>query len=529
MILNDKITDRSPNPYGFFVYHSNFTNLFSSPQLPLFTWINKNWFQKTSVDFEGWAYIGLVADIFLITLLLNWVFNLFKKPIFNFLPDDFRPYFSRLLIAGGIMAYLSCSQPFIMEGWEYLLEYTGPYKQFRSTGRFAWAFYFAVNIIAFGGFYYLIKRIKNKWLKVILFLSIISVSLYEAYTFHSSAKVFRGYEMKQPPELVEGKEFTTVTDIDFSKYQAIVPIPLFLVGSNNIELAGSAYIVQQALVLSIQTGLPVTGAMLTRSSHRQSFDQIQLVTKPYRYPTIFKDYKNEKPLLLLRSHTDKKEDDLKYGHLLDESVLLHQSEKWSLYEMELSDFQKRIDKKVNKIENEIKNDSLFKINEFLSTDSTENFVYLNFDTLNSDNPYFGKGQYKGHVGLDNCLFIGKLLNANPDSVYTLSIWVDVMPDRFATTIFKVSEKLENGHVNLVGQNSPGWGFKVLDTNGWVLLEIPFRISGPDVEVTVSFKKQEDYDRRYMSVDELLIKPKRINLYRKADDYIWKNNEVYFIK
>lgn len=529
MILNDKVTDRTPNPYGFFVYHSNFTNLFSSPQLPLFTWINKNWFQKTTVDFEGWAYIGLVADIFLITLLLKWALHLFKKPIFSFVPTNFRPYFSRLLIAGGIMAYLSCSQPFIMEGWEYLLEFTGPYRQFRSTGRFAWAFYFAVNIIAFSGFYYLIKTTKNRWLKLILFTSIIGVSLYEAYTFHSSPKVFRDYEMKQPPELVKGKEFTSVTDIDFSKYQAIVPIPLFLVGSNNIELAGSAYIVQQALVLSIQTGLPVTGAMLTRSSHRQSFDQIQMVSEPYRYPNIFNDYKNEKPLLLLRSHTDKIEDELKYGHLLDESVLLYQSEKWSLYKMELNDFQKRLDKKITKIENEIKNDCLFRINEFLSTDSTKNFVYQNFDTLNSDNPYFGNGQYKGQVGLENFLFIGKLPNANPDSTYTFSIWVDIIPDRFATTIFKVTEKLENGHINIVGQTSPGWGYKILDTNGWLLMEIPFRISSPDVEVSVSFKKHEDYDLRYMSVDELLIKPKGTNLYRQGDDFLWKNNEVYFTK
>ena len=115
MILSDKVTDRTPNPYGFFVYNSNFANIFSSPHLPLFTWINENWFAGQEVDFEGWSYIGLIADIFLIALLSKWALSFFKKNIFDFVPLEYRPYFIRLLVAGGIMAYLSCSQPIYHE------------------------------------------------------------------------------------------------------------------------------------------------------------------------------------------------------------------------------------------------------------------------------------------------------------------------------------------------------------------------------------------------------------------------------
>ena len=432
----------------------------------------------------------------------------------------------RLLIAGGIMAYLSCSQPFIMDGWEYLLEYTGPYRQFRSTGRFAWVFYFSINIIAFTGFYYMFQNIKNKLIKIPLILIIISISLYEAYTFHSNPLVFRAYNMRQAPEFVPGKEFTTVTNIDFSKYQAIVPIPIFLVGSNNVETPGSAYIVQQALVLSVQTGLPVTGAMLTRSSHRQLFDQMQLVTEPYRVPTIINDYKNDRPLLILVSHTKKKEYGLKYGHLLDESVLLHKSEKWSMYEMELNDFQKRINKKFQEVEIEIKNDPLYSINGFLSSDSTLNFIYQNFDTLETDNPYLGKGHYKGHIGLTNYLFIGQLPNANTDSTYTLQVWADISLDKFAMATFKITEKLANGHEHIIGLGGAGRKAVVFDTNGWVLVEIPFKLTHPDSEITVTFKRKEYYDRRLMSVDELLIKPAGTDLYRVGDGFIWKNNRFY---
>ena len=44
-------------------------------------------------------------------------------------------------------------------------------------------------------------------------------------------------------------------------------------------------------------------------------------------------------------------------------------------------------------------------------------------------------------------------------MYTLQLWVDVIPDRFATTIFKVSEKTPNQQIKIVGQTTPGWGAK----------------------------------------------------------------------
>ncbi|MEO1263578.1 MAG: hypothetical protein AAFZ15_32500, partial [Bacteroidota bacterium] len=527
MILNDPITDRSPNPYGFFVYHSNCTNIFSSPHLPLFTWINDSWFLKTKVDFEGWSYVGLVADLFLIFILSRWAIKRFKVQLLNFIPEDDRSFLIKLLIAGGIMAYLSCSQPFIMKGWEHLLQYTGPYKQFRSTGRFAWAFYFSINVIAFGGFYYLFQRIKMHKMKIGLFVLLIGVSFYEAYTFHSNAYVYRDYKIRYAPELEPGKEFTTITGIDFSKYQAIVPSPIFLVGTNNIEAPGSAYIIQQALVLSNQTGLPVTGAMLTRSSHSQGLKQLQLVTEPYREPMLLNEIKSEKPFILLESVTKKKEFTEKFGHLKNEATLLFENERWRLYDLPIGSFRKRIENKITTLKEEINNDSLTQINEFLTTDSIENFIYLNFDGFDCADSYFSEGCFTGIVGRENYLFTGQLPNAAIDQEYHLYLWVNVLPDRFATTLFRVTEKLENGQVNIICQINPAWGYKVFDQEGWVMMEIPFKISSPQSEVTVTFKKQEDYDLRLMSVDELLIKPSNTSLYRHGGNYVWKNNQVYF--
>lgn len=526
MILNDPVSDRTPNPYGFFVYHSNFTNIFSSPHLPLFEGLDKRWFDGNKVDFEGWSYIGLIADLFFIFILLKWLISLFRKNLFHFFPSQVRPFLYRILFAGSIMAYLSCSQPFIQEGWEYLLQYTGPYKQFRSTGRFAWAFYFSINIIAFTGFYYLIKILNNKILKTALFVLIIGISFYEAYTFHTNGLVYREYKLRYAPELEPQKEFTTITDIDFTKYQAIIPSPLFLVGSNNVEVPGSAYIIQQALVLSNQTGLPVTGAMLTRSSHSQSLHQLQLVTEPYRLPELLKNVKNKKPFILLESITDKKKYEVRYGHLKVGATLLHETERWRLYEIPFNNFETRINNKIEKINKEAGADSLFQINQFLSTDSIENFIYQNFDHIPNpaENSYFSKGNYKGIIGRDNFLFIDTLPNATTEEDYHLQLWVNIKPDKFASANIKITEKWPDGQSFVIGQTTPGWGWSVFDADGWVMLEIPFRVSNPKSELTVSFKNYEDYDLREMTVDELLIKPMKTDLYQQTNQFIWKNNQ-----
>ncbi len=526
MILNDKITDRTPTPYGFFVYHSNMDNLFLSPFMPLTGWLEEHILDFNKTDFEGWAYIGLVADLFIITVVIKWVAGLFKRNLFYFFPDHVRPFIVKLLFAGGIMAYLSCSQPFIMSGWEHLLEYTGPFKQFRSTGRFAWAFYFAINIVAFTGFYYLCKLIKYKILRTAIFTIIIGISIYEAHEFNTKNN-YHFKSLKYAPDLVPGKRFTDLVDIDFSKYQAIVPIPLYLVGSANIVDEGGAYIVQQSLALSVQTGLPVTGAMLTRSSRSQAFNQMQLVSEPYRTPLSFADFKNKKPLLLLDSHSKTERHKKKSKHIYDESELLYKSEKWSLYEMELEDFQRRIDNRVDTIKSAIRDSSLFEINGLLSTTPEPDFIYQNFDNKKSNKKYLGAGAFQGVAKNENILYQGKIPKTEINKPYTMTAWINIEEDKFAMTIVRVSEILPGGEVKILGQNTVGRSANVFDSNGWILAEIPFAISNPESEIQVFFKVFNDRDERAIYIDELLIKPDSTDLYRKSGDMLWWNNRHYF--
>ena len=71
--------------------------------------------------------------------------------------------------------------------------------------------------------------------------------------------------------------------------------------------------------------------MLTRSSLKQTFNQWQLVLEPYRTPAIFKDFANEKPLLLVWFNNPKEDYMPRYGHLLNHAKSIYKEGQLELY------------------------------------------------------------------------------------------------------------------------------------------------------------------------------------------------------
>ena len=524
MILSDQVTDRSPKPAGFFTYHAIWESIFLSKEMPLYQWINEKIIKIEKVDFEGWAYIGMVADLFILAVAVRWIGRKFKKPLFDFFTLENKNFYWPLLWTGIVIAFLSCSQPFATKGLEFLLDYTGPLRQFRSTGRFAWAFYFIINVVAFAGFYQWSKTWKRKPVAIGVLTACLALLFYEVYFFQKSQQNYRPDKLREAPNLMPGERFSEIETIDFGKYQAILPIPYFNIGSNNFFAAGQSMVIQQSLVLSFQTGLPVTGAMLTRSSRQQCFDQMQLVTEPYRHPAILKDYKNDKPLLMIYSYLSLPEELARYDHLLDESELLHKNRDWDLYEVALASFDRRIENRKAKIRADIAGDSLFPHGDFLSTDSVADFVFLDFDEKKSVKTYLGQGAFAGKAGEENLLFDGNLIFGKKDSTYHLLAWVYAGEDRFSDILFRVREENQEGQKMGEAQFGTSFQVKVFDPNGWVLVDCPFKLKSGGGHIQVFFTLKND-DREIFT-DELLILPEGVDLYRRRDGELWWNNRNF---
>lgn len=523
VIIDDPISDRSPQPWGFLVYRSKLEGIFTFKELPFWKWINDQIIEIEKVEFEGWAYIGLVATLFLVGSTVAWGVARFKKPVLRGVSDTDRQYFYPLLGMGIVLAIFACSQPFATKGLEFLLDYAGPLRQFRSTGRFAWVFYFVINIIAFTGIYKIINQFSNNILKhTILWLALTLLS-YEAYTFSGNKYMFQA--LKHIPELDPGSRFTDIPGIDYKRYQAILPIPYFNVGSNNFGVGATGNTVQLSCILSMQTGLPMTGAMLTRSSRQQSFNQLQLVGQAYHHPNILSQYPNKKPLLLLLNADISEKDSLRYLHLFNGLTPIHKTPRWALYELELTSFDQRIKARKSSILEAAKTKKLYDAPGFQSTDSLTNYVYEDFNQLNSNKKYRGNGAHEAPANSTKPFFVGKIPLARANQNYDIRFWVFANEDRYNVAVIKLEEVDSAGKKRQEAFWSVGSALVDFDSSGWVLVNCPFVLKSNESSIQCSIQLNDE-KKKLIYVDELLIKPQQTDLFQFNGNSVWMNNEQF---
>ncbi len=536
-LVQYEVPNRPTKPYGFTIFVSYWEGLFLSLRMPYYQWINDHIIKIREVNYEGLAYTGLVAFVVFLRMLYHWLRHFFKKSFFQKLAvipkekalsptesvlfkglkkwiyDD-ADFLRRLFATAFVLVLFSFGLPFVLPELEFLLDYSGPLKQFRSVGRFNWIFYYVLNIIAF---VYLYRRFwhKGKWGKIVIGLALVLL-IYESWQFNHS----RPYTMDSVEELQRGKSFLETTDINFSRFQAVLPVPYFNVGTDNFAVNVRGLIQQKSLVLSMQTGLPSMASMGNRSSVTRAYKLFQTVAEPYRVPAILADFKDKRPILLmvdtnyLQQHT----------HLIEASNFLAQKNALHFYEMPLSAFQTRIDRLKQAIRRELKNDSLYALNSFLSTDSIPYFVYKNFDGQPASDQYKGIGALELNISRKQAIFKGKLPNAQKGDTWLVSFWCNLKAYPAATTFVNIKEFDPVTNATLSKEIPQIRHFiPVMDNNYWALFEFPLKIRGNGViEITLL---QKDMKTQPFFLDELLIRRANIHLY-KSDNQLVKNNRWY---
>ena len=516
-MYNDPVDDRCSMPWGFLHYNTSFQETFSSLTQPHFRWMDENLIRFRRTDFEKQNYIGLVAGSFLIFLLINWLRKGFRSSPLSNLPQS-SDFLTKLLIATLLIYIFSLGIPFIIPHLDALLLYTGPLKQFRSIGRFAWLFYFGINIITLTGIFYLSKNLV--W-KNAMILSTILLLYFEAYHFSNA----RNVDLDPIREWQSSNYFQAKSGLDFDQFQAILPIPYYNIGSDHFweKPYNIGFSLQKSLILSNETGLPVTAAMLTRTSLSQTINQIQLVRTPYRIPKIFEDYPNDKPLLLAMDKTRFEEHKALNPHFENAGELLFEDGELQLYKLPLSSFEERIEAKKNAILKTIQSDSLVAKNNFLVADSSMYWVYHSFDESPVEKKYFGEAGLSQALTKPITLYDNSVDPLPTNTPLEFSIWMYINEDLVPRSQFVFSEWDAQNHSLLQSRTEDVHRLiQVFDNNGWAMVELDFQRTQPDSRL--EFKLQNPLiKQKEIQLDELLIRPAEADIYTQTDEYIWKNN------
>lgn len=521
LYLTDPVADRNEAPWGFFAFNTRFEGILTSLTQPHWRWVDEHIIRIERVNMESWAYAGLAALALLVFFGLRWLFRRMQGWPLPATAGTPRLFLHAALGTGTAILIFSSGFPFVLlPDGELWVEQLGPLRQFRSIGRFAWVFFYTANIAAFAGLYYHWHRQgRTTGWSVVVVLATLVLAVEALHYTRNQNLALDVVEEWQP-----GQAFTAIDSVNWQEYQAILPIPYYNLGSDNFWWDVSGYIGQKSQTLSMQTGLPMTAAMLTRTSLSETLNQLQLVTEPYRLPALLDDLPDDRPLLLAWDTERIKEYGDRFDHLLEGAEPVHIDSPLILFRLPLGGFADRIDARLLRLQARLADTSLLQRGPWLSSDNRP-FVYLPWEERAADRAYAAGGAFTGRMETENVL-LDTVMDATAADSLQLSCWMYLQADRYARTEFTFA--IRQGEQEIYRHTLPARELAgVFDPAGWALLEWPV-VAVPEadrlhVHLTASLPLLGD---RPLWVDELLLQPAGQELFRLRGDSLWYNNRHY---
>lgn len=324
-------SDRPNDPWGFFTYHSYWEGLLFSYKLPLFDFVNNNIIKVREIDGEGKNYIGLFG-VLVIIYAIYFLFTNYKNSLTELKSGKLNVFLIIIFISSALISF---GYPFTISGLEWLLDYTGPFKQFRSIGRVGWISFYAINFIAIPWLY---QKLKTNAHHVVLGYALPCVLLIEGFLFAKKVPLYQS-----PLEDYYCNDTNNIP-IDFSKYQATLPDPYFHIGSECFSWWDQAENVNHAFKIGYKYHLPTMGVNMSRTSFAQSKMLNDLVLQPYMVPELIRvlKQKSDKPLLVVESKQHINDNRARLRHWTKDAPIVFENDQYILRSLPLNSFEETV-------------------------------------------------------------------------------------------------------------------------------------------------------------------------------------------
>ena len=488
---NNTITDRTTHPWGFFTYRANPATIFLPIHKP-YANIMRQIGMKYDYEWEAFAFIGMVALIGFIAGVYRMVIRIRQKQLWWKVSENWM--ITTFFWASVASLLLSFSIPFNM-GLIFLLDYLGPIQQLRALSRFSWLFYYVINILVFYGIFDLMKRgISMKILGVLA----LSFLLYDGYL---NVNQYAPQLNNRIPELDDVSnsmpENAWVSKINPADYQAVLPLPYFHVGSENVWLESKCNAMKQSLIVSLKSGLPSMGVALSRTSISQTYKSLELACIPVSPYRIKSDLPNQKPLLLMVDNCNELNPSEK--NIVGESSLVWQGPKFSLYRFSID----RLDSLAQKGQH-LFNAEMQALHAGV-VDSTKVLFYNGFESSPLAGSFAGSGAFSGEIKNWNHILDTQLKKGLPGDTCELLFWAKgIETDLFARSNFEFVQKDGDQTVNYKYDQFQRYFCSLKD--GWMRIRIPFVLKTANDRVMLSFRNK-DLKHFQLVVDDLVIRKK----------------------
>jgi len=522
--LSDHVTDRPSYPWGFLYYRAYPQSIFLPFSRPygqfLHTFIKTNF-----IDWEGYAFVGMMAFVGTIIAMIMATRNIISKKYGQLWQITSNRHLNILFWASFAGLLYSFGLPFIL-GMERLVDLIGPVRQMRGIARFSWIFFYVMNIVTIYWLWNWWKAPGKKFMKALLIVAALLMLCTDAwYNVRNRGKWLENNIPALTDRNLKLPENQWIQRIDLTRYQAMIPLPYFHVGSENIWIDGACNIVNQSFIAIKNSGLPCLGTMLSRTSVSQTVNNVGLMLEPSCTSIDMDRFPSQKPFLLMAARcklpNDHERQMIAHARWIDSSGV------FDIYELPFTSFKAIYDSLSIAVSQEYMDLQLFEHKGIKSTYSLLTFRHMNFDTLTNANALLGPGCFTGVSKSNNVIFTGQIPHADTNRLYIVSFWLkNVRTDLYART--RITLIQTDDHENQMNSEQfQAFQKFVMIQDDWALVEWRFKLLNPAYKITISAENQS-LRKSPLSIDNLLIRPADTSVYFQGEPGIWKNNRYYCI-
>lgn len=554
---SDYATDRPANPWGFTSYIGYWEGVFLPYEyFPLYKWIDTNIVAIRRISGESQAYIGLAATAFTVWLLFSRRLRPFDASWDSAAYHrTHKRYLRGIFITALVLLIFACGFPFAISGLEWMVNYLGPFRQFRGLGRFTWAYYYVINTLLFyvlwnkslhfKGFLKKEKTPANDaasentqppdesssppqtphfqypWFRWVIVLAPLALLIYEAVVFQTNRKIFLGPNVAQ--RSVAAASLTPwIGKVDFSKYQALMPLPYYHIGSENvwIDLHGQHY--RQMQTTALHTGVPDMGVNMSRTSIGHMIKSVQFALNPCEPPSLLEELPDDRPIALMIHPPLWDDIQKRYAHLVSKATLVYDHPDMKIMSLVPDSVRLYSRQQALNVALEAERVAVFSAKNGWKSDIAPGwFAHFSYDSLNTSQHIFqGKGAYAGNMADTTWLWNARI----PKGEYRISMWIYAKQDMGMTHEMKIFQhNRADGHeVNFRHEGLRFYLKTIVDD--WALFDLEFTVHDDDSVTRIFLQKHGVREPFYL--DEVLIKGREFGLYRQAPGWIVRDNFWY---
>jgi hypothetical protein len=516
--------DRPDSPYGFTYYVATWEGVFLPYEnFPLFRWIDRLITPVRRADFEGQQYVGMVGAVFTLWVLFSR-FRLFGRSW-----DEaayhrvHRRFLIGIFVASSALLLFAFGLPFVIDGLEGLVDYIGPLKQFRGLGRFSWAFYYVINVLAFYAFWNYARRFEGlrggrwPWLRHVILWLPLAVIGWQAFYFQKHEPVDLSPNVARR-DLAAPTADHWLNKVDFSPYQAILPLPYYHVGSENLWIDLDVEHFRRTQLTAYHTATPDMGVNLSRTPLGETVKSVQLVLDPLTMPGIAADLPDDRPLALFIDSSRWDEVQRRHAYLLMRAQPVFENAEVKIMALSPDSLRPAIRQYHRWVVNDRIQRQPVRIGAWETTRPDGFFYHQSCDSIEGNDRVFqGKGSFSGVISDSTWLWRRPL----PKGQYQLTLWIHGLDDGALTHELKIIEThAQDGR--RVWFTHEGLRFHLIGfINGWALIDVPFSVREDGSRVDVCLQKDGVRQRFYL--DEWQIRQTDTWVYRPLPGWIVRNN------